>query len=135
MTLAQPRGLELELMPWRLAVCRLPAGAPEPEWGRQGEFYSLTRTPKELSLVCSQEAVPAGVRHQGGWRALRVRGVLEFSLTGVLASLAEPLARAGISLFALSTHDTDYLLVQEESLPGAREALESWGHRVMPAKG
>lgn len=132
MTDGKPRGLELELMPWRLAVCRLPAGAPEPEWGRRGDFHCLTRTPGELSLVCPQDDVPDGVRHQGGWRALRVRGVLEFSLTGVLASLAQPLAEAGISLFAVSTYDTDYLLVQETSLPAALEALESWGHRVAP---
>jgi hypothetical protein len=102
------------------AVCRLPPEAPLPAWAGAGPLVSLTRTAEELSVVCAEDAVPTGVQRVGGWRALMVVGPLDFALTGILAALAGPLAVAGIPIFALSTYDTDYLLV-----PGARltEAL------------
>ena len=81
-------------------------------------------------MVCPEENVPAAVRHQAGWRALAVRGPLAFELTGVLASLASPLAEAGVPIFALSTFDTDYLLVPGERLEAALAALEAAGHRL-----
>ena len=81
-------------------------------------------------MVCAEGAVPSEIRHQGGWRALAVRGPLAFELTGVLASLATPLAAAGVSIFALSTFDTDYLLVPEERLSPALAALDAAGHRL-----
>ena len=100
-----------------------------PEWVA-GEFSSVTRTPEELSVVCSQRQVPNGVRHKGGWRALAVAGPLDFAMTGVLASLATPLADAGVSIFAIATFDTDWLLVQAIDLERTVQVLETAGHRI-----
>ncbi len=100
-----------------------------PGWAA-GELCSITRTAEELSVVCPEEAVPEAVRRQGGWRCLEVRGPLAFELTGVLASLASPLAEAGVPIFALSTFDTDYLLVPGDQLETAFGALGAAGHRL-----
>ena len=103
---------KLELLPEVYAVCRLDKDAPVPDWAAGGLFSSITRTAHELSVVCADAHVAVGVKKEGGWRVLMVEGPLDFSLTGVLASLTGPLAREGISVFALSTYDTDYLLVK-----------------------
>lgn len=123
-------GLDLTVLPDTLAVCRLPAGAGAPAWLDGETFASVTRTPEETSIVCRAAAVPQGVRAEGGWRALRVAGPLDFALTGILASLLVPLAAAGVAAFALSTFDTDYLLVREVALDDAIAALTAAGHRV-----
>lgn len=120
--------LELDLLEGTFAVCRLDADAALPGWVAGGPFVSVSRTADELSLVCLQGAVPEGVRCERGWRCLRVAGSLEFSLVGVLASLVAPLAKAGIPVLAVSTFDTDYLLVRETDLPGTVSALEEAGH-------
>jgi hypothetical protein len=91
---------------------------------------SVTRTDAELSVVCPEDAVPAPVRAERGWRCLRVRGPLGFGMTGVLASLAGPLASSGVSIFVVSTYDTDYLMVQERDLERAKDALARAGHAV-----
>ncbi len=122
--------LNLQLLDARLAVCRLDPHAAIPDWAWQGEIASVTRTRDELSVVCSASAVPAGIKAQLGWRAFRVVGTQDFALVGILASLTAPLAEAGISLFALATFDTDYLLVQEDDLPRAIAALRARGHHV-----
>jgi hypothetical protein len=122
--------LGLELLADRLAVCRLDGEAPVPDWAMRDGFFSITRTGEELSIVCREVLVPEGIRAEWGWRALRVAGVLDLSQVGVLASLAAPLAGAGISLFALSTFDTDYLLVKEHELGRAVEGLRAAGHAV-----
>jgi hypothetical protein len=96
----------------------------------EGELFSVTRTPDELSVVCSGERVPAGTTCEKGWRALMVEGALDFSLVGVIASLVVPLAEGGISAFAISTYRTDYLLVKEEALDLAVAALRGRGHEV-----
>src|SRR5687768_7239758 len=88
------RPLSLVVLPGTLAVCRLDAGADVPPWASSGAFVSVTRTADELSVVCPQGAVPAGVRHEAGWRCLRVAGPLEFTAVGVLAGLTVPLAEA-----------------------------------------
>lgn len=126
--------LDLSVLPGTLAVCRLPTNVPPPNWALAGNgFLSFTRTESELSVVVPIQAVPDRVPREDGWRALRVDTPLDFSMTGVLASLAQPLAEAGISTFAIATHDTDYLLVKEESLEGAVEALAAAGHRFTQA--
>jgi uncharacterized protein len=124
--------VELELWAPRLAVCRLGSDEPVPEWASRATngLLSVTRTPDELSVVVAETAVPPGVRTDGGWRALSVVGPLSFSLTGVLASLAAPLATAGVPIFVLSTFDTDWLLVREEHLGAGITTLESAGHTV-----
>ncbi|HEY0152337.1 MAG TPA: ACT domain-containing protein [Longimicrobium sp.] len=123
--------LRLTILPEALAVCRLAAGDAFPPWLPAHPFLSVTRTSDELSVVCTQDAVPAGVRFEPGWRALAVAGPLDFGLTGVLASIASPLAAAGISIFAISTFDTDYVLVKAERLDDAVEALRRAGHRFL----
>ena len=108
--------LELLILDDRLAVCRLDQGSGVPSWATGGDFFSITRTSEELSVVCQDSIVPEGVRAVKGWRVMRVVGTFEFSMVGILASLTTPLAEAGIGLFALSTFDTDYLLVKEDDL-------------------
>jgi hypothetical protein len=122
----------LRVLPERLAICKLPAAAPVPEWAAGG-FTSVTRTRAELSIVCPQEAVPPAVSSVGGWRAFEVEGPLDFGLTGILSSIARPLADAQISIFAISTFDTDYVLVREGSLEHAERVLRAAGHSVTAA--
>lgn len=113
-----------------MAVCRLDPQAAVPLWAMQGSFWSLTRTAEELSIVCRQENVPNEIQAEGDWRALKVEGPLDFALIGILAELAGILARAEVSLFALSTFDTDYLLVRADRLEAAVAALRSACHEV-----
>jgi|SRR6266542_1040377 len=121
--------LTLTLLASKLGICRLPADAAIPAW-LAGEFVSVTRTADELAVVCRVDAVPDGVRCEKGWRCFRVAGTLDFALVGVLASLVGPLAEAGVSVFAVSTFDTDYLLVKEANLERAVGALGTAGHCV-----
>jgi hypothetical protein len=123
--------LRLQLLPENLAVCRLEPDCPVPDWATQGPFYSVTRTVDELSVVCLERAVPEDVKAERGWRILRVEGPLDFALTGVLARLTTPLAEAGVSVFALSTYDADYLLVRDRDVPAAVAALRAAGHSVV----
>jgi len=122
--------LHLLILEARLAVCGLDRQGGMPAWASDGELLSITRTLDEISVVCPESAVPEGIRSERGWRALRVAGILPFSLTGVLASLAVPLASAEVSLFALSTFETDYILIKEHDLSRAIEVLASNGHSV-----
>ncbi len=120
----------LILLPDALAVCRLETTASMPDWEALGRFWSVTRTEEEITVVCPEAHVPQGVKRESGWRALKVEGPLEFSLTGVLASLTAPLAREKVSVFAISTYDTDYLLVKEEQLSEAIRALREEGYEI-----
>ncbi|NLE76064.1 MAG: ACT domain-containing protein [Chloroflexi bacterium] len=119
----------MEALPGRYAVCRLKPQAAAPTWAA-GQFVSVTRSDRECSVICRQESVPAGVVCQAGWRALRVQGKLPFDAVGVLAALAGALAEAQVSLLALATYDTDYLLVPEGQWAAAVAALQAQGHRV-----
>jgi hypothetical protein len=122
--------MRLEVLRGEFAIVRLEASASVPAWVEPSEFLSITRTSEELSIVCESSRVPLESAAERGWRCMKVDGPLEFSLTGVLASLADPLARAGIPIFAISTFDTDYLLVKTATLEAAVAALESVGHVV-----
>jgi hypothetical protein len=122
--------LTLTPLPDLFAVCRLNAGDVVPAWASSGEFFSITRTADELSVVCPQNLVPEDVRCERGWRCLRVAGTMEFSMVGVVASLVTPLAESGISVFVISTFDTDYLLVKESDLQGAVAKFRAAGHEV-----
>lgn len=124
------RPLNLSILPDVFAICRLDANAPIPSWVTTRGFVSITRTRSELSIVCAQHDVPDEIQCERDWRALTVDGTLDFALTGILASLAAPLADAGISIFALSTFDTDYLLVKEANLQRAIGVLSKVGHQV-----
>jgi uncharacterized protein len=124
------RRLTLDLVHGSYAICRLGPGDALPQWVTQAEFFSVTRTPEELSAVCNVAAVPAGVKAEVSWSMFAVRGPLEFNLTGVLARLAVPLAAAEISIFAISTYDTDYVLVRNADVDRAVRALRAAGHHV-----
>ncbi len=116
--------LNLSVVHAQFAVSRLDAFLPVPNWAlEEGTFFSITRTKDELSIVCEETKVPAGVKSEKGWCALKVEGPLDFSLTGILSSLASPLAAASISIFAISTYDTDYLLIKKGDFEKALSVL------------
>lgn len=123
--------LRLSVLEDRLAICRLEPDSEVPDWATEAGFFSVTRTPDELSIVCTEGNVPNEVQFETGWRALVVEGPLDFSLVGVLVSLLEPLAEAGISVFAVSTYDTDYVMVNEDHLDFAIAALRDNGHEIV----
>jgi uncharacterized protein len=114
----------------QLAVCRLTPVDEFPSWLHRNGFLAVTYTSEELSIVCDEHCVPDNVQTEKGWRILKVQGPLDFSQVGVLAAIAVPLARAGVSIFAISTFDTDYILVKEASLPLAMDVLQQDGHFV-----
>ena len=120
----------LYLLPETFAICRLGAGSPLPQWLQTDHFFSITGTPDELSLVCSAEFVPVDVQVDCGWRCLKLQGPFEFSLTGILNSVTVPLAEANIGIFAISTYDTDYVLVKEQSLKQSLSVLTEAGHTL-----
>lgn len=123
--------LPLDLLPDTLAICRLPPDAALPVWASISvPFLTISRTAEELSVTTVERVVPPAVRCERGYRALRVRGTLPPDLIGILVSIAEPLARAGLGIFAISTYDTDYVLVRANDLPAALEALRKAGHQV-----
>jgi hypothetical protein len=124
-------GLRLVPISGDYAVWRLPPDTPLPEDPGTGELYSVTRTAEEVSVVCGAVGSPGNGSVEGPFAVLRVEGTLEFSLTGILASLTKPLAEAGVSVFALSTYDTDYLLIPRERLSEAVGALTAAGHELV----
>ena len=124
-------GLTLQLVAGDFAVCRLPPNEPVPAWAGSAVFSSITRTADELSIICPAAQVPAAVRAERGWRLLKFTGPFDFGTVGVLASVTEPLARAGISLFAVGTFDTDYVLVKTGRLDDALHTLKAAGHHVV----
>jgi enamine deaminase RidA (YjgF/YER057c/UK114 family) len=129
--------MNVTVLPGTLAVCRLPPSDRVPSWALELHegLVSITRTPDELSIVCPQDAVPPDTRVEEGFRALMVPGPIPFEQTGVLAALATPLAAAGVSIFALSTYDTDYVLVREADLERALDALQAPPQRQRVASG
>lgn len=120
--------LGLTVLPGLYSVVRLGPGAKVPR-GLTG-FHSITRTDRELSIVCRAGEGPRARRREDGFRCLEVAGPFAFGAVGVLAGLAAPLAGARVPILAISTFDTDYLLVREARLPAAVRALERAGHRV-----
>ena len=122
--------LTLSILPDTFAICRLEAKAKLPDWVLLANFFSMTRTLDELSIVCPVAQIPPDIECSLEWCCFQVEGQLDFSLTGILASLATPLAQVGISIFALSTYDTDYLMAKQENKELAIEILSQAGHQV-----
>ena len=122
--------LSLSVLGEPLAICRLKPTSEIPSWAKVGSFFSVTRTADELSIVCPEGRVPSDVQCEEGWRAMKIEGPLDFSLVGVLSSVTEPLAEEGVSVFAISTFDTDYILVKEAQLDSTIAVLRGWGHEV-----
>ena len=121
--------LTLSILPDTLSICRLDPNARVPDWADAHSFVSIARTADELSIVCPDQNVPVEVNATRGWRCLKVEGPLDLSL-GILTSLAAPLAEAQIGIFAISTFDTDYVLVKEQALTDAIAVLAKAGHIV-----
>jgi hypothetical protein len=128
--------LDLDLLPEEYAVCRLPAGSPVPASLANGpdekSVISLSWAPDELSIICPCDRVPEGAVADTAWRCLRVVGPLDLALTGVLASLIAPLAKARVNIVTFSTYTTDYLLVPTVRLTEAVDTLTAAGHRITP---
>jgi uncharacterized protein len=124
--------LNLSLLEGRFAVLQLEPSASIPAWALEGEFFTASKTSEELSIVCLESNVPADakMRLERDWACLKLQGPFEFSLTGILLSVLEPLAQVKVGIFALSTFNTDYVLVKTEHLETAIDALEGAGHRV-----
>jgi hypothetical protein len=129
------QGLKFSLVPGTYAICRLPAKAAIPPWAAKG-FVSVTRTAEELSIVCEERRLPEDVfgiefQVERGWILLKLAGPFPLDEIGVLEAVARPLAEAAISLFALSTYDTDYVLVKRTQAKQAIAALTLAGHKLI----
>jgi hypothetical protein len=122
--------MELRVEAGEFSVCRLHPAEPLPAWAQGPGFSSVTRTAEELSIVCPSARVPAGIRAESGWKLLRFAGTFDFGAVGVLASVTAPLAEAGISLLALGTFDTDYVLIKAARLDEAARSLATAGHTL-----
>ena len=123
--------LTLKIQPGEYSICRLPAGAEIPaNLRRTDSFVSISRTADELSIVCLSDLAPSNCESRSDdWRCLRFNGKFDLSLTGVLSSVLSPLAASQISVFTISTFDTDYILVRGSELPRTIEVLTQAGHR------
>lgn len=126
----EPHKLKFTRLAGSYAILRLQNDAPAPEWATRGEFTSITRTPDELSIVCPTSNLPPDVSSPHRWTCLKLEGPFPFSLTGVLLSFIEPLSNNGIPIFAISTFDTDYILIQEAHIETALKFLEKAGHEM-----
>jgi hypothetical protein len=126
--------LKFRVLEEPLAICRLASDAPIPTWALEEKFFCVARTRDELSIVCSEPActadrMPHGAAVESGWIALQLEGPFPFSMTGVLASFLQPLAEAQIPIFAISTFDTDYVLIKHKDVERALMALAEAGHK------
>ncbi|MEM7673001.1 MAG: ACT domain-containing protein [Verrucomicrobiota bacterium] len=124
--------LTLRVLPHELAICRMDPQSPIPEWVQKSPFFSITRTETELSIVSEPGYQPVNSQSDRGWNAIAVVGPLDFDLTGILSSLATPLAAVEIPIFVISTFDTDILLVKMEQLSAACQTLKTSGHAIIP---
>ncbi|MFT8312984.1 MAG: ACT domain-containing protein [Clostridium sp.] len=115
--------LTMKLLKEKFGVCKLDKDELIPEWIKNSQFYSITKTADELSIVCSQDSIPGEVKCEKDWRILKVEGPLDFSLIGILSSITTILAQKEISIFAISTYDTDYILVKNKDIDNAINAL------------
>jgi hypothetical protein len=113
-----------------LSVCRLPAGSALPMRCLEGEFFVLSKTPDELSIVCEEKLAPEGAQRENGFLAIKVDAVLDFSLVGIIADISSALATAGVSIFVVSTYDTDYIMIREINVKKAADALARAGYDV-----
>jgi uncharacterized protein len=123
--------LKFLTMPNLYVIVRLVPDAPLPAWATKGEFTSITRTADELSIVCAAENIPKEFALGPRWICLKLEGPFPFSQTGILLSFIEPLSNNGVPIFAISTYDTDYVLVQEEFVGQMQQALAEAGHKLI----
>lgn len=124
------KSLNLTVLKEHLAICRLDASFVIPEWAKADEFLSITRTRDELSIICNEKNVPDDVQCDKGYIAIKFEGPFDFSMTGVLVSVANPLAEAGIPILALATYDTDYIIIKKDVKQAAINAIVAAGHKI-----
>lgn len=115
--------LTLSVLSEKMGICHFDKNTPIPDWAKDISFCSITRTSDELSIVCPQDKIPGGVLFEKDWRAFKLEGNANISSVGIIASLAKPLAEAGISIFNVSTYQTNYILVEDKNLQKAKESL------------
>jgi len=131
----RPRGdrhhLKFRLLPGTYAIVRLAPDAPVPAWATEGDFTSITHTADELSIVCPTGNIPLDVQSPHRWICLKLEGPFPFTLTGVLLSFIEPLSNNLIPIFAISTYDTDYVLIPEDFVGAALGLLQQAGHKLV----
>lgn len=119
--------LTLSILPEKLGICHFGKKAPIPNWIKKISFCSITRTKDELSIVCPQDKIPGGVLFEKDWRAFKIEGVVNgIYSVGIIALLSKPLAEKGISIFSISTYQTNYILVEEKNLKKAIKALSAF---------
>jgi uncharacterized protein len=123
--------LAMKALSGKYGVCRLSYNEDLPNWYSRSEFFSITKTSEELSIVCSQDSIPQNIKCERDWRILKVIGPLDFSLIGILSSISSILAQSGISIFALSTYDTDYILVKEKDFENTVIALSNESYEII----
>ena len=123
--------LKLKLLKDMYGVCRLNNNSKIPEWGAKGEFSSITRTEDELSIVCLQNNIPEGIQCEKSWEVFKIEGPLDFSLIGILSAISSLMAEKGISIFAISTYDTDYILIKDKELNKAIEVLSNDKYEII----
>lgn len=123
--------LKFRWLPGIYAIVRLAPNATVPDWATRGEFTSITRTAEELSIVCAADNLPSEVHSSHHWICLKLEGPFPFELTGVLLSFIEPLSRNDIPIFAISTYDTDYVLIQEDHMGNVMDILREAGHELV----
>ncbi len=118
----------LEIQPQHLGVCQLEANSPTPAWLKieKDKFISITYTANELSIVCDDSLIPQDIKVQRDWRMFKIKGQLDFALVGILKQVISPLADHGISIYAISTFDTDYVLVQSKDFGPCIEVLKQF---------
>lgn len=120
--------LNYSVLAGRFAVCRMAPDVAVPEWAIVSKFFSITRSMAELSVVCEEKYVPTGIQTEGGWACIQLHGPFPFQMTGVLAGVLNPLAEIGIGIFAVSTFDSDYILIKAGQVLAADDAMRAAGH-------
>lgn len=116
----------LSILPETMGICHLDGKSPVPEWIKDLTFYSVTKTSDELSLVCPQDKIPGGILFEKDWRAFKLEGDVGLESVGVIYALSKPLAEAGISIFNVSTFETNYIMVEQKNLAKAIEVLSEF---------
>lgn len=123
--------LTMKLLENKYGVCRLDASESVPKWAIGGDFYSITKTSDELSIVCCEDNIPNGIKYERDWRILKVEGPLDFSLIGILSSISGLLAKQKISVFVVSTYDTDYILIKGKDMEKSIDVLSVEGYNII----
>ncbi|CDM69866.1 Hypothetical protein CM240_2749 [Clostridium bornimense] len=123
--------LNMKLLDGKYGVCRLSTDEAVPSWAFKGEFFSITKTEDELSIVCLEENISEKIKCERNWRILKVEGPLDFSLVGILSKISGLMAKNDISIFAISTYETDYILIKDENIKKAIEVLNEDYYNVI----